>query len=58
MFKSQQSVEAEKQGTLFKKKRREMTTAEKVTKSIYSKNISRESFKVEEEVLSFEVLKF
>ena len=46
MFKSQLSVEAEKQGTLFKKKRREMTTAEKVAKSIYSKNISRESFKV------------
>ncbi len=30
MFRSQQSVEAEKQGTLFKKKRREMTTAERV----------------------------
>ena len=30
MFRSQQNVEAEKQGTLFKKKRREMTTAERV----------------------------
>ncbi len=28
--KSQQNVEAEKQGTLFKKKRREMSTAERV----------------------------
>ena len=32
MFRSQQSVEAEKQGTLFKKKRREMSTAERVGK--------------------------
>jgi RNA-directed DNA polymerase len=30
MFRSQQNVEAEKQGMLFKKKRREMTTAERV----------------------------
>src|SRR5688500_12115190 len=30
MFRSQQNVEAEKQGTLFKKKRREMSTAERV----------------------------
>src|SRR3990172_7599195 len=30
MFRSQQSVEAEKQGILFKKKRYEMTTAERV----------------------------
>ena len=53
MFKSQLSVEAEKQGTLFKKKRREMITAEKVAKSIYSKNISRESFKVGERSSKF-----
>jgi len=53
MFKSQQRVEAEKQGTLFKKMRREMTTSEKVAKSIYSKNISRESFKVEERSSKF-----
>ena len=30
MFRSQQKVEAEKQGTLFQKKRREMSTAERV----------------------------
>lgn len=48
MFKSHQSVEAEKQGTLFKKNKREMTTAERVgelQEKIYCKAKQERDFK-------------